>query len=359
MGRRSHARLGAVRPDAHAVPGDRAKNTSALSILHLWGEALQGDAGVLRRTRPVHTLVGRMAPRFPLCGFLEERLESGDPPLQAWQGQGTACARGAREPTALLRGIGDLQTRGQPAGLLWRACLREGTYPVRAEVITDQTYTVHLWRLEVQALWHLSSPVHGRRVRSDTAHAHPLQRLGAHAEVGGAVPRALRVVALGGPLSRRQRLSDLLPHLHGLCRHAYPRDLRISGRRRDLPAILPRRPTRPTRLGRHAPSGAEAVSTPWCARLADGLGAARLPPLHGDGLVGHESERPAGRACGGRPAPAGAQSGLARAIPHGTPGGRGLWLPVACGLTSRFDHTVADAKDGLDTDGTARRPRGH
>jgi hypothetical protein len=81
--------------------------------------------------------------------------------------------------------------------------------------------------------------------------------------------------------------------------------------------------------------------------------AERLDKLQDDGLVGQEPERPAGLAGGWCTAPAGEQPCLPRAIQQGTPGGRGLLLPVESCLQPLLAHTLSDAKHGMDTDGAA------
>jgi hypothetical protein len=115
----------------------------------------------------------------------------------------------------------DLQTRGQPSGLLWREGLIERANLLRIEVITDQTDPFSLRILEVQELLHLSSPVNGRLVLPDTDRAKPTQRLCEHEDVSGAVSLLLIGVALGFPLCSRQRRPDLLNQLHGLFIHAH------------------------------------------------------------------------------------------------------------------------------------------
>src|SRR5205823_14908801 len=91
---------------------------STLSILHLGVEAFGFDSGLRGRELPVNTFVGRIAPRFPLCCFLDECLKIWDPPIQALYGQGTELYLGYIQPTTMLGGMVDLQTRGQPVGLL-------------------------------------------------------------------------------------------------------------------------------------------------------------------------------------------------------------------------------------------------
>jgi hypothetical protein len=181
-----------------------------MSILHVWGEAFEFDSGIMSRKLPVNAFWGRMAALFPLFGFLYERLQIWDPPIQAWQGQGAEFDLGDIEPTARLGGIGDLQTRGEPAGLLWREGLRERANPMRIEVITDPTDTFSLRRTGVQEVLPLSGPVPSRLVLADTDSTQTTQRLCEHADVGGAVPLVLLVVARGCPLVRGQRLPDFL-----------------------------------------------------------------------------------------------------------------------------------------------------
>ena len=79
-----------------------------MSTLHLWVEAFEFDSGIKSRKLPVHALLGRIAPLFPLLGFLSERLQIWEPPIQALQGQGTELDLGDIEPTAMFGGIVDL-----------------------------------------------------------------------------------------------------------------------------------------------------------------------------------------------------------------------------------------------------------
>ena len=121
-----------------------------MSALNLWVEAFEFDAGIQGGKLPVHAFLGRIAPLFPLFGFLSERLHIWYPPIQALQGQGTELDLGDIEPTTMLGGMVDLQTRGQPTGLLGRKRLIERANPMRIEMITDQPETVCLRILGVQ-----------------------------------------------------------------------------------------------------------------------------------------------------------------------------------------------------------------
>jgi hypothetical protein len=58
-------------------------------------------------------------------------------------------------------------------------------------------------------------------------------------------------------------------------------------------------------------------------------------------------------ACGWRTAPEGDEPCRSRAIQEGSTGGMRLLLPVECGVESRFDHPLSDAKHGIHTDGEA------
>src|SRR5512132_213859 len=224
-----------------------------MSTLHLWVEAFEFDSGIMSRKLPVNAFLGRIAPLFPLCGFIYERFQIWDPPIQALQGKGTELDLGDIEPTAMLGGIVDLQTRGEPSGLLWRECLIERANPMRIEVITDQTDTFSLWITGVQQLLHLSGPVNSRLMLSDTDSTQTTQRLCEHEDIGGAVPLVLVVVSLGFPLFRWQRLPDFLNQLHGLFIHAHQRDLRIVRPMINLQDILHMRHKRTTLLGRNDP----------------------------------------------------------------------------------------------------------
>ncbi len=82
-----------------------------MSALNLWVKAFEFDAGIMRRKLPVNPFLGRVAPLFPLFGFLCERLHIWDPAIQALQGEGTELALGDIEPTAMLGSMVDLQTR--------------------------------------------------------------------------------------------------------------------------------------------------------------------------------------------------------------------------------------------------------
>jgi hypothetical protein len=53
-----------------------------MSALNLWVEAFELDAGFLSRELPVNALLRRVAPLFPLCGFVDECLPIGDPAIQ-------------------------------------------------------------------------------------------------------------------------------------------------------------------------------------------------------------------------------------------------------------------------------------
>ena len=149
-----------------------------------------------------------MASLCPRVGFLFERLQIWEPPIQALQGQGPELKLGELEPTARLGRLVDRQTRGEPAGLLRREGLLERANPLRLEVGTAQTDTFSRRITGVQEVWHLSGPVHSRRLLSDTHRTHTTQRRCAPAEVGGAVPLVRIVVARGFPRFRWQRLPD-------------------------------------------------------------------------------------------------------------------------------------------------------
>src|SRR5207249_1236330 len=95
---------------------DIARRSSALSILHLWVETFEFDAGIMGRKLPVNAFLRRIAPLFPLCGFMDERLQIWDPSVQALYSQGAELDLGDIEPTAMLGGMVDLQTRGQSSG---------------------------------------------------------------------------------------------------------------------------------------------------------------------------------------------------------------------------------------------------
>jgi hypothetical protein len=224
-----------------------------MSTLHSWVETLEFDSGIMSRKLPVNALLGRIAPLFPLVGFLYERLSNWDPPLQAVQGQGTALALGAIEPTTMLGGRVDLPTRGEPSGLLWREGLREGATPMGLEVITDQTDTFSRRITGIQEVVHCRGPVHGRLVLSDLDGTPTRQRRCAHEEVGGTVPLVRLVVALGFPLFRWQRVLDFLHQRHELCLQAYPWDRWIVRPLVDRQDILHRRHQRATWLGRNDP----------------------------------------------------------------------------------------------------------
>ena len=58
---------------------------SILSALYLWGEVFACDASIMGRKLPVNTFLGRIAPLFPLLGFLCARRKSWYPLVQALQ----------------------------------------------------------------------------------------------------------------------------------------------------------------------------------------------------------------------------------------------------------------------------------
>jgi hypothetical protein len=45
-----------------------------MSALNLWVEAFEFDTGILSRELPGNALLRRIAPLFPLCGFVDECL---------------------------------------------------------------------------------------------------------------------------------------------------------------------------------------------------------------------------------------------------------------------------------------------
>jgi hypothetical protein len=65
------------------------KYPSVVSVLNLWVEAFEFDAGIQSGELPVHPFWGRVSPLFPLLGFLCERLQVWDPPIQALHRQDT------------------------------------------------------------------------------------------------------------------------------------------------------------------------------------------------------------------------------------------------------------------------------
>ena len=81
-----------------------------MSALNLWVEAFELDAGFLSRELPVNALFRRVAPLFPLLCFLGERLQIWDPAIQALHRQDTEFDLRDIEPTAMLRGMVELQT---------------------------------------------------------------------------------------------------------------------------------------------------------------------------------------------------------------------------------------------------------
>lgn len=92
------------------------------------------DSGIRGRKLPVNAFLGRIAPLFPLGGFLDECLQIWDPSVQALDGQGAELDLGDIEPTAMLGGVVDLQTGGQSSGLLGWEGLIEGADPMRIQV---------------------------------------------------------------------------------------------------------------------------------------------------------------------------------------------------------------------------------
>jgi len=130
----------------------------------------------------------------------------------------------------MLGGMVDLQTRGQPAGLLGREGLLEGAHPRGMAMLTNQTEPCRLRIRGVEESVDLQGPVPSRLARADTDQAPPPQWLGEEQDVGGALPLVGRVLTLGFARFRRPRLSALLAHRHGLFSHAPPRDLGIIRR---------------------------------------------------------------------------------------------------------------------------------
>jgi transposase-like protein len=53
---------------------EMAMNASTMSTLHSWVETLEFDSGIMSRKLPVNAFLGRIAPLFPLFGFIYERL---------------------------------------------------------------------------------------------------------------------------------------------------------------------------------------------------------------------------------------------------------------------------------------------
>src|SRR5262245_9850309 len=226
---------------------------SPLSALTLWVEAFELDARIMRRKLPVHAFLGRIAPLFPLFGFLSERRHIGHPPVQALQRQGTEFDLGAMQPTAMLGGMMELQPRSQRTGLLGWEGLIERAKPMRIESITDQPETVCLRIVGIPKLLNLSGPVNGRLALSDTDGAYAAQRLGEHEDGGGTVALVCIVVALRFARLRWQWLPGLLDQLHGLFIHAYHGDLGIIRRMVDLQAIFHMCHKLPTLRGRNDP----------------------------------------------------------------------------------------------------------
>src|SRR5262245_15750061 len=227
--------------------------TSAVSALNLWVEAFEFDAGIQSGELPVHPFWGRVSPLFPLLGFLYKRLHVWDPTIQALHGQDTELNLSDIEPTAVLRGVMDLQTRGQPARLLWREGLIERANPMGIEVITHQPHPHRLWVADLKQVADLMGPVHSRPMLWDMQVPHATQRLREHENVRRPNPLILVVDLPRLPWGSRERRPGLLDQLHGLFIHAYQRDLRIVGLLIDRQDILHMCHKLATVLGRNHP----------------------------------------------------------------------------------------------------------
>src|SRR5919109_2167083 len=140
--------------------GSLRAEPSTMSALNLWVEAFEFDAGIQSGELPVHPFWGCVAPLFPLLCFLCERLQVWNPAIEALHRQDTELDLSDIEPTAMLGGVMDLQTRGQPARLFWREGLIEGANPMGIEVITHQTCPHRFWVADLKQVSDLMGPVH-------------------------------------------------------------------------------------------------------------------------------------------------------------------------------------------------------
>src|SRR3989304_6719123 len=73
------------------------------------------------------------------------RHEIGNSPVQALPGKSAELNLSHVEPTAVFRGMMNLNSFCQPPGFLRLKCLVESGQTVRVEVVHDQTYLDGIW----------------------------------------------------------------------------------------------------------------------------------------------------------------------------------------------------------------------
>jgi hypothetical protein len=113
---------------------------SALSLLKLWVEAFELDAGILGSKLPVNSLVTRIASLLPWLGFMAQCLDIGNSPIKTLPGEGTQLNFGDIAPAAVFGCMVDLQPVHQRTRLLRRIGFIEGANPMRIEIITHQAH---------------------------------------------------------------------------------------------------------------------------------------------------------------------------------------------------------------------------
>ena len=127
--------------------------------MNLWIKPSELDTGIGGSELPINPLLSRVAPGFPRLGFLTQGIQIRKPTVQALPGEDTEFQFGDIEPTAVLRGVMNLQALRQTPGGLRIEGFVERTRLMGVEVIADQPDAVGLGILDLQEVSHLLSRV--------------------------------------------------------------------------------------------------------------------------------------------------------------------------------------------------------